>query len=112
MDNAIVAGVGNIYACDALNEAKVSPFRAAKTLSKTEVERLLTAAKHVITLGVELGGSTTDGTYVHVDGMAGKYQTVSRVYDKKDQPCPNCGEPIHKEKLGGRGTYWCPNCQK
>jgi formamidopyrimidine-DNA glycosylase len=111
MDNAIVAGVGNIYACDAFNEAKISPFRLAKTLSQAEVAKLLTAAKHVIRLGIELGGATTHGAYMNVEGMAGKYQTVCRVYNKKDQPCPNCGHPIQKQKLAGRGTYWCSHCQ-
>ena len=111
MDNSLAAGVGNIYACDALNLAKISPKRPAKTLSLLEVKKLLESARTVIKLGIQHGGATVHGEYITVEGLAGKYQTVMRVYNKKDQPCPNCGKPIHKIRLGGRGTYYCPNCQ-
>jgi formamidopyrimidine-DNA glycosylase len=112
MDNQILSGVGNIYACDALNLAKISPLRPATTLSAAEVKILVAAMKEVVFLGIELGGATTDGKYVHLSGMGGKYQDVMRVYGKKDQPCLNCGVKIVKMKLAGRGTYYCPNCQK
>lgn len=112
MDNQIVAGVGNIYACDALNLAQISPLRPASTLSLLEVGRLLDAMREVVHKGIELGGATAHGKYVDVAGLAGKYQDVMRVYNKKGEPCPNCGAPIEKIKLGGRGTYFCPNCQK
>ncbi len=112
MDNQIVAGVGNIYACDALNLAKISPKRAATTLSMEKITHLLKSMKEVVELGIEMGGATAHGKYVHVTGLAGKYQNVMRVYNKKGEPCPNCGALIEKMKLGGRGTYFCPNCQK
>lgn len=111
MDNQVVAGVGNIYACDALNLAKISPLRPAGTLSKEKITRLLRSMKEVVQLGIDLGGSTSDGKYVNVNGLAGKYQDVMRVYDRKGLACPNCGAMITKIKLGGRGTYYCPNCQ-
>jgi len=111
MDNQVVAGVGNIYACDALNLAKISPLRVASGLSELEMDRLLKSMRQVIQLGIELGGATSDGKYVNVAGLAGKYQTKMRVYSKKDQPCPNCGTKIVKMTLAGRGTYYCPNCQ-
>lgn len=112
MDNQVVAGVGNIYACDALNLARLSPFRPAAAVPKAQLGRLLESMRTVIELGIELGGATAHGKYVHVTGLAGKYQEQMRVYDRKGQPCPNCGVMILKVKLGGRGTYYCPNCQK
>lgn len=112
MDNQIVAGVGNIYACDALNRARVSPTRSVSTLTQSEVNTLLDAMREVIHKGIELGGATAHGKYVDVAGLAGRYQNVMRVYNKKGESCPNCGSPIEKTKLGGRGTYFCPSCQK
>jgi formamidopyrimidine-DNA glycosylase len=112
MDNQIVSGVGNIYACDALNLAKISPLRSAGTLSMEKMERLLRSMRAVIELGIEKGGATAHGKYVNVQGLAGKYQDYMRVYSKKGDPCPNCGAMIEKMKLGGRGTFYCPNCQK
>lgn len=111
MDNALMSGVGNIYACDALNLAKISPLRPAKSLSFSELETLLAAIKKVIFQGIELGGTTTDGKYVDIHGMAGGYQAVMRVYDRAGQPCFHCGSPILKTKIAGRGTYYCGNCQ-
>lgn len=111
MDNTILSGVGNIYACDSLNLAKISPLRPANTLSKSEIAKLLESMRHVINLGIEKGGATAHGKYVHVTGMAGKYQDFMLVYNKKGEPCPNCGSPIQKIKLAGRGTYYCPHCQ-
>jgi len=110
MLNQIVAGVGNIYACDALNMAKISPFKESKTLTKNEVEILLKAMKHVIDKGIELGGATIDD-YVNVEGFAGKYQSVIIAYGREGDPCYNCGEKIVKAKIGGRGTYYCEFCQ-
>jgi formamidopyrimidine-DNA glycosylase len=112
MDNEVVAGVGNIYACDALNLAKISPFRPASSLPMEKIQRLLRSMREVVELGIELGGATSDGKYVNVAGLAGKYQDVMRVYGKKGEKCPNCGAMIMKVKLGGRGTFYCPNCQK
>jgi formamidopyrimidine-DNA glycosylase len=111
MDNQIVAGVGNIYACDALNLARISPLRLAGMLSKEEITCLLKSMREVIDLGIELGGATAHGEYVNVAGLAGKYQDRMRVYSKKGDPCPNCATVIIKMKLGGRGTFYCPNCQ-
>lgn len=111
LDNAIASGVGNIYACDALNKAQIDPRRSAASLSKEEAKLLLAAAKEVITLGIELGGATID-SYTNVAGFAGKYQEVRRVYGREGERCPNCGGVIHKFKLAGRGTYWCPQCQQ
>lgn len=112
MDNALVSGAGNIYAADALNLASISPLRPSNSLTQNEVVRLVEATQEVITRGIELGGTTFDGKYVDAEGMAGTYQSVVRVYGREGQPCLRCGAPIVKVKLGGRGTYFCPNCQR
>lgn len=112
MDNQVVSGVGNIYANDALNLAKISPFRPAKSLTVSEMKMLYQAMLTVIRLGIELGGATSDQKYVHVNGLAGRYQEVMRVYQKTGLPCPNCGHPILNAKIGGRGTFYCDHCQK
>jgi formamidopyrimidine-DNA glycosylase len=111
MDNAVAAGIGNIYANDALHLAQISPFRAANSLSFAETERLYQAALSVIRSGIELGGATIDA-YRHVDGFAGKYQTVVRTYGREGQPCLVCSTPIIRQKQGGRSTFYCPVCQK
>jgi len=111
MDSSLVAGVGNIYACDALNLAHIHPNRPAKSLSSGDVEKLVSAMKEVIFQGIELGGTTFDGKYVDIDGMAGKYQSVVRVYGRAGKKCLFCEGEIIKTKLGGRGTYFCASCQ-
>jgi formamidopyrimidine-DNA glycosylase len=110
MDNTIVSGVGNIYACDALNLAKINPTRQAKSLGEDESTRLLSAAQTVILKGIETGGATIDN-YRDVEGFSGQYQDVVRVYGREGLPCQNCGGEIQKVKIAGRGTYWCPKCQ-
>ncbi|HEX7017721.1 MAG TPA: bifunctional DNA-formamidopyrimidine glycosylase/DNA-(apurinic or apyrimidinic site) lyase [Patescibacteria group bacterium] len=112
MDNAVMSGLGNIYACDTLNSARISPFRPANSLTPEEVERLLQSAKAIINKGIDLGGTTFDGKYVDIHGMAGGYQSQTLTYGREGLPCYNCGAPIKKVKLGGRGTYYCEVCQK
>ncbi len=112
LDSSIVGGLGNIYVCDALNEAQIHPERPAKSLSSAEWQRVTAAAKRVIEQGIELGGTTFDGKYVDVAGFAGGYQTVARVYDRKGEACLQCGGLIVKTKLAGRGTYYCEQCQR
>lgn len=112
MDNTIVSGIGNIYACDALNLAQLSPFQKANSLTSDQIETLYNAVKATIQKGIDLGGATTDGKYIDVHGFAGKYQLQARVYDRKGKACLHCGGEIIKEKLGGRGTYYCSVCQK
>jgi formamidopyrimidine-DNA glycosylase len=110
MDNSIICGVGNIYACDALNLAGISPLRPANSLSLSEIEKLLQSAKQVIDLGIKTGGATIDN-YVNLDGFAGSYQNHLQVYGREGEKCYQCGGVIEKIKLGGRGTYYCPHCQ-
>lgn len=110
MDNAVIAGVGNIYACDGLHDARIHPERKANQLTREEANKLLGALKSVITQGIELGGATIDN-FRNVDGFSGGYQDVVRVYGKAGEACGQCAGIIQKKKIGGRGTYYCSNCQ-
>lgn len=112
MLNEIICGVGNIYACDSLNLAQISPFRPANSLSRDEVEILLVSMKAIINKAIEHGGTTFDGKYVDIEGKSGNYQTKVLTYGREGKSCYNCGGTILKTKLGGRGTYFCPDCQK
>lgn len=110
MDNALMCGLGNIYACDALHLAKIHPLRKANSLSKEEVGTLVEASKTVLNLGIELGGATLHD-YRHIDGFSGGYQEKVRVYGKNGDKCMVCGSEIKKMNLGGRGTFYCETCQ-
>ncbi len=110
MDNAIVSGVGNIYASDALNLAQINPAKPAKELSVAEVQKLLASSKFVINLGIELGGATIDN-YKHVDGFSGSYQDKVLAYGREGEKCKQCGGTIVRAKIGGRSAFFCPDCQ-
>lgn len=111
MDQTKIAGVGNIYANDALFKAKIHPKRSANSLSIEEKKRLFTAIEEVLQKGLEVGGAS-EWHYRDVLGGKGQYQNFFLVYNKEKQPCPTCGHEIEKVKLGGRGTYFCSHCQK
>lgn len=110
LDSKVMSGLGNIYVCDALNMAQISPFRKAKTLTRADADRLLDASKQVLEKGIELGGATIEH-FKQVDGFSGGYQNEVLVYGREGEPCYNCGAKIVKEKIAGRGTYYCPACQ-
>lgn len=112
MDQAKIAGVGNIYANDALYLAKINPKRAANDLSRNEVKELYDAIHSVLKEGLKYGGSS-ENTFVTPDGGEGGYQRHTLVYGRQGQICSQCKKTkIQKVMLGGRGTYFCPNCQK
>ncbi len=108
----IVGGLGNIYACEALFEAGIDPRRSANQLSDEEYERLVLAIKRVLKQGIKSGGTTFDGSYVNVDGLSGNYQEKLKVYGREDEDCVRCAGKVKKIKISGRGTYFCPDCQK
>ncbi len=108
----IVGGIGNIYACEALFEAGIDPRRPANQLSDQEYERLVLAIKKVLQQGIKSGGTTFDGSYVNVDGLSGNYQEKLKVYGREDEGCLRCSGKVKKIKISGRGTYFCPSCQK
>ncbi len=115
LDQKKLAGVGNIYANDGLYCAGVDPRRSGKEVVKDEavVRRLLKCLKKVIDKGIKHGGATaSDDSFKNAAGLGGKYQKHFLVYEKEGKKCRRCGEKIKKVKLGGRGTYFCPGCQK
>lgn len=112
MDQEKIAGVGNIYANDALWLASISPRRAAQSLSLREAKTLFDAIEKVLKKGIEKGGSS-ENTYVTPDGGEGEYQRFTLVYGKEGEVCERCHRSkIEKFYLSGRGTYVCPFCQK
>jgi formamidopyrimidine-DNA glycosylase len=110
MDQKRIAGVGNIYANDALFLAKIHPKRTASSLDGAERERLFRAVEAVLRKGIEAGGAS-EWQYVNALGVAGKYQNFFQVYGRKGKPCVVCKTPIQKITIGGRGTFFCPVCQ-
>lgn len=107
LDQKIVAGVGNIYADEALFRAQLAPTRVAASLTESESERLAECIRKTLAEAVALGG--TRGDYVDLYGQQGRY--VPQVYDREGAACPRCTWPLQKMKLGGRGTTFCPSCQ-
>jgi formamidopyrimidine-DNA glycosylase len=111
MDQRFLAGLGNIYANEALYRAGIRPTRRAHTLTKGEVCRLHRAIRHVLRKGVAHGGASVR-TYRRPDGSAGRFQETFAIYNRTDEPCPSCGRSIKRITLAGRGTYYCPRCQR
>ena len=119
MDQRTVAGLGNIYVCEALFCAGLSPLRAAKSLcarngqAHARVEALVAAVKLVLRDAIKAGGSTLKD-YRHADGGSGLYQKTFRVYDRAGEPClrPGCNGVVKRIVQTGRSTFYCPKCQK
>lgn len=113
LDQDRVGGLGNIYVNDALYLAGINPLRKADSLSDDEAKQLRSAAVKVINLGIKYGGaSAADEKFVNVSGLGGKYQDHFLVYQRAGQECKKCRNLIEKIKIGGRGTFYCPKCQK
>jgi formamidopyrimidine-DNA glycosylase len=110
LDQRVVAGLGNIYADEALWRAQLNPLRPANGLRDEEVARLHRTIRAVLRLGIERQGSTLRD-YAQPDGTTGAMQDEFRVYGREGEPCPRCHRPIAKARVGGRGTWYCPNCQ-
>ena len=110
LDQRVVAGLGNIYADEALWQARLSPLRPANGLSPEEVGRLTRAIRAALRAGIERQGSTLRD-YATPDGTSGSMQEEFRVYGRDGLPCPRCGTTIAKARVGGRGTWFCPHCQ-
>lgn len=111
LDQKVLVGLGNIYVDEALFRAKIHPERIANSLTKDESERLYREIVSTLSEAVEKGGSTIR-SYVNSQGQMGMFQLQLYVYGRKNEPCKVCGTPLEKTVVGGRGTHFCPMCQK
>ena len=113
LDQRIVAGLGNIYVCEALHRAGISPLKPAGSIARKRIPRLVADIKDVLAEAVEVGGSTLRD-FAAADGALGYFQHRFRVYDREGEPCPTpgCGGTIQRVVQAGRSTFYCPRCQK
>ena len=111
LNQAVVAGIGNIYADEALWAAQVHPATPVARLTDARLGQILVAAREVMERSLALGGSTAR-TYVDAQGRPGAYLSFAAVFGREGQPCPRCGETIVKTRVAGRGTHLCPVCQR
>lgn len=110
LDQRIVAGLGNIYVCEALHMARISPKRAGGELSRAKLARLVAAIRAVLLSAIEAGGSTLRD-YARPDGELGYFSKQFLVYGREGLPCA-CGGVVERYAEGGRSTFWCPKCQR
>lgn len=111
LNQAFLAGVGNIYADESLFAAGIHPLASASTLSKARIEKLYTAIQAILAHSIQLGGSSISD-YVDGAGQKGWFQVEHRVYGREGEPCAHCGAPVKKILVAQRGTHYCPKCQK
>jgi formamidopyrimidine-DNA glycosylase len=111
LDQRRIAGVGNIYANEALWRARIHPLRPAGRLRRADVERLKEGIEAALQAGIDAKGASIDD-FRHIDGSQGAFQDRFLVHDRAGEPCPRCGRPIRKLVVGGRGTYVCERCQR
>ncbi len=110
LDQRMVAGIGNIYADEALYRAQVHPLRPAGSLRPGQYEELSRGIVEALTAGLDAGGATIDD-FRHPDGLYGSFQDEFQVHRREGEPCGRCGREIRKLTVGGRGTYVCESCQ-
>jgi formamidopyrimidine-DNA glycosylase len=115
LDQRIIAGLGNIYVCEALHRAGLSPIRKARTIARKandpRLETLVRHIRHVLAEAIAAGGSTLQD-FAHTDGATGAFQQRFAVYDREGEPCPVCATPVRRLVQAGRSTFYCSTCQK
>lgn len=111
LDQAVLAGVGNIYADESCFRARLRPDRPAGGISRAAVARLHGALRESLTIGIQNRG-TSISDYVDGRGEPGRQQETLMVYGRAGRPCPACGRPLRLTRLGGRSTVYCPRCQR
>lgn len=111
LDQAVVAGIGNIYADEALFKSGILPDTLAGDLKPRQIKKLHQAIIDVLQTSIDKGG-TTFSDFLSLLGVSGNYGDAALVYGRKDLPCKVCSTPIEKMKLGGRSSHYCPKCQK
>jgi len=107
LDQSFITGIGNIYADEILFESKISPKSYADKLSKNKLQEIIDNTKVVFERSLKC-----KGTYPNIDGKRGTFENHLKVHRREGEPCYDCGTIIKKEKVGGRGTYYCPCCQR
>ncbi|MFA6446812.1 MAG: bifunctional DNA-formamidopyrimidine glycosylase/DNA-(apurinic or apyrimidinic site) lyase [Patescibacteria group bacterium] len=110
MDQKIIAGIGNIYADEALFDANINPSRPTWTLTKPELLRLARSIQKILRQSIKVQG-TSFRDYVNAEGKKGGFENKLKVYGKKGLPCPVCATAIQKTTVSQRGTHFCPKCQ-
>ena len=111
LDQSIIVGIGNIYADEILFLSSINPQKKCNTLTTKELDNIIKYTKEVLESAIKKGG-TTIRSYSSVDGVHGLFQQELFVHTKEGTKCQRCNNIIKKIKIGGRGTYYCPNCQK
>jgi len=111
LDQSVVAGLGNIYVCEALYRASISPLRSGAKVSHKKLDLLVPAIVDVLSESIAAGGSTIRD-YAQPNGELGYFAANWRVYGREGEPCAGCGAPIARVAQGGRSSFWCPACQK
>ncbi len=111
LDQHVVAGVGNIYACEALHRAGISPRRLARTVQGGRAERLAGAVRAVLGAAIDAGGSSLRD-YVQASGELGYFQHAWAVYGREGEPCPDCGRAVRRLAQSGRSTFYCAAYQR
>jgi formamidopyrimidine-DNA glycosylase len=111
LDQTVVAGLGNIYVCEALFRSGISPRRVAASVAGARSERLVPEIKAVLTEAIGAGGSSLRD-YVQADGELGFFQDRFRVYDREGLPCTVCAHPVRRIVQSGRSTFFCGHCQR
>lgn len=111
MDNAVVVGVGNIYANESLYLCGIHPLKSAGKLTKTQYQQLADTIKQVLSTAIKQGGTTLKD-FLQPDGRPGYFAQELQVYGNKGKPCPQCGTVIEAVIIGQRNSFYCPHCQK
>lgn len=112
LDQSLISGVGNIYADEALWEARLHGRRATGTLTRPDVARVVAAVREVMAAALDSGGTSFDSLYVNVNGESGYFSRSLRVYGLGGHPCGRCGTPIGRERFMNRSSHFCPVCQR
>ena len=111
LDQTVVSGVGNIYADEALWQARVHGDRLGSRLTRAQVRAVLTGARQVMTAALDQGGTSFDALYVNVNGESGYFDRSLEVYGQEGRACSRCGTAIRRDRFMNRSSYWCPRCQ-
>jgi len=112
LDQSLISGIGNIYADEALWDARLHFARPTETLRRTEADRLVESCREVMLRALAAGGTSFDSLYVNVNGASGYFARSLNVYGREGQPCDRCGTRIKRITFANRGSHFCPRCQR